>query len=182
MATDEQRARFACAEANARKILKPGDRIRVTNCPGTKRWIIFAGWSGHWIVSKSGIDDYAPTTVDRVNDDIVDFTATLAGTTSTCEWHDTYWRERRVRVAACPETTNRECHYSHELTVAEAFPDNLSHVYCTCGWVGPGADTDENAVILHNSTQGVGFDPVSPWVIHQNPPDTIIGADDELPF
>lgn len=78
MLTDEQLAenRRLCqiAERNAKKILKPGDRLRVTKCPGTKRWITFAEWEGHWIVSKSGIDDYSPRCVDRLNGGPVDFT------------------------------------------------------------------------------------------------------------
>lgn len=72
--TREQKIqRFRAAAANARKILKPGDRIRVTKCPGTKRWITFSGWNGDWIVSKSGINDYAATTIDRLNGKPVDF-------------------------------------------------------------------------------------------------------------
>jgi len=79
MVTEEQRAErvaaFLRAEDAARAVLKPGDRIRVTKCPGTKRWITFAGWDGHWIVSKSGISDYSPGSVDMVNDMPVDFRA-----------------------------------------------------------------------------------------------------------
>lgn len=70
---DENRRRFRQAAENAKKVLKPGDRIRVAKCPGGKRVITFAGWSGPWIVSKSGIDDYAPYCVDRVNGKPVDF-------------------------------------------------------------------------------------------------------------
>lgn len=78
MLTEEQKAEnrrlslLACE--NAKRTLKPGDRLRVTKCPGTKRWITFAGWDGYWIVSKSGIDDYSPRCVDRLNDNPVDFT------------------------------------------------------------------------------------------------------------
>lgn len=70
----ENRRLSVIAEQNAKKILKPGDRLRVTKCPGTKRWITFAKWDGHWIVSKSGIDDYSPLCVDRLNAEAVDFT------------------------------------------------------------------------------------------------------------
>lgn len=70
---EENRKRFAIATANAKEHLSPGDRIRVTKCPGTKRWITFAGWDGHWIVSKSGINDYAACRVDMVNGKAVDF-------------------------------------------------------------------------------------------------------------
>lgn len=68
-----RRKAFLLAAANAQRVLKPGDRIRVTKCPGKKRWVTFAGWNGHWIVSKSGIDDFAPGCVDMVNGEPVDF-------------------------------------------------------------------------------------------------------------
>lgn len=78
MLTEEQRAenRRLCtiAEINARKVLKPGDRLRVSKCPGTKRWITFAGWDGNWIVSKSGINDFHPRCVDMINGVPVDLT------------------------------------------------------------------------------------------------------------
>lgn len=78
MLTEEQKAecrrQFAVAARNAKKVLKRGDRLRVARCPGTKRWITFECWSGDWIVSKSGIDDYAPSCVDRLNGEPVDFT------------------------------------------------------------------------------------------------------------
>ena len=77
MLTEEQkkeRGRWAkLAEANAQKMLKPGDRLRVTKCPGTKRWITFSHWDGCWVVSKSGIGDYHPVNVDFVNGLPVDF-------------------------------------------------------------------------------------------------------------
>lgn len=70
----ENRRKSLVAEGNAKKVLKLGDRLRVTKCPGTKRWITFDRWDGHWIVSKSGIDDYSPVCVDRLNGAPVDFT------------------------------------------------------------------------------------------------------------
>ena len=70
----DNRRLSAIAIENAKRVLKLGDRIRVTKCPGNKRWITFAGWDGNWIVSKSGIDDFSPRCVDRVNDQVVDFT------------------------------------------------------------------------------------------------------------
>lgn len=73
--TEERRRLALIAEQNAKRILKPGDRIRVTKCPGTKRWVTFAGWDGSWIVSKSGIDDYHPAAVDMLNGEPVDFKA-----------------------------------------------------------------------------------------------------------
>lgn len=77
MLTAEQRQineqKFLRAVENARAMLRAGDRIRFTKCPGTKRWATFVGWSGNWIVSKSGIDDIAALCIDRVNDQPVNF-------------------------------------------------------------------------------------------------------------
>lgn len=61
------------AKQRAEVALKLGDRFRVTKCPGTKRWAVFAGFDGYWIVSRSGIDDYSPLCVDMVNNTHVDF-------------------------------------------------------------------------------------------------------------
>lgn len=80
---EERRRLFVLAEQNAKKVLKPGDRIRVSKCPGTKRWVTFAGWKGHWIVSKSGIDDYSPGAVDMLNGKPVDFK-----TVEQSQWHN----------------------------------------------------------------------------------------------
>lgn len=70
----ENRRLSYIAAANAKKVLKPGDRLRVTKCPGNKRWITFDSWEGYWIVSKSGINDYSPRCVDMLNGQKVDFT------------------------------------------------------------------------------------------------------------
>lgn len=70
---DASQERFLRAAARAKKVLRPGDRLRLTKCPGTKRTITFAGWDGPWIVSKSGIDDNAPSSVDMLNGQPVDF-------------------------------------------------------------------------------------------------------------
>lgn len=71
----EQRLkRYNEATERARAALKPGDRLRVTDCPGTKRWIVFAGWDGRQgLLSKSG-RVYSPYTIDRVNGRPADFT------------------------------------------------------------------------------------------------------------
>lgn len=61
------------AELNAKKILKKGDRVRCTKCPGTKRVFTFSHWDGCWMVSKSGINDYHPVNVDMVNGEKVYF-------------------------------------------------------------------------------------------------------------
>jgi hypothetical protein len=81
MLTEEQRTEnirlCRIAVANARKVLKPGDRIRVTKCPGTKRWTTFAEWRGEYeIISKSGRGEYHPRCVDMLNGQPVDFTKT----------------------------------------------------------------------------------------------------------
>lgn len=83
MLTDEQmeERKKLCriAVANAKKVLKPGDRLRVTKCPGTKRWIVFAEWrDGNEIISKSGLGEYHPFNVDMLNDKPVDFTKNVS--------------------------------------------------------------------------------------------------------
>jgi hypothetical protein len=70
---EEMRNRFLIATENAKRVLVTGDRLRVTKCPGTKRWITFARWDGNWIISKSGIDDFAACAVDMVNATPVNF-------------------------------------------------------------------------------------------------------------
>lgn len=62
------------AVANAKRILKPGDRIRVSRCMGIKRTYTFDAWDGNWIVSKTGVDDIAAGHIDRLNGNPVDFT------------------------------------------------------------------------------------------------------------
>lgn len=68
-------ARCLAAIDKARSILKPGDRLRVAKCPGTKRTITFKCWDGRdscWMVSQAGIDDYHPVTIDRINGTPID--------------------------------------------------------------------------------------------------------------
>lgn len=72
--SQEQKERCETAVINAKSVLKKGDRLRVTKCPGTKRTITFERWDGIWIVSKSGINDYHPVRIDLVNGVSVDFT------------------------------------------------------------------------------------------------------------
>lgn len=79
MLTYEERvnnaARCLAAVDRARAIVKRGDRLRVTKCPGTKRTMTFECWDGPdscWMVSKSGIDDYHPVTIDRINGKPID--------------------------------------------------------------------------------------------------------------
>ena len=63
------------AVLNAKAVLKKGDRLRVSKCPGTKRMITFSHFDGIWIVSKSGIDDYHPINVDLLNGNPINFTS-----------------------------------------------------------------------------------------------------------
>lgn len=60
----------------AKQVLKQGDRIRVTHCPGTKRTITFDHWDGNWIVSKSGKDDYSAMSIDMLNGKPISFKET----------------------------------------------------------------------------------------------------------
>lgn len=73
LSQDQKKSLGTHAQKMAAAALRPGDRFRVTKCPGTKRWATFAGFDGYWIVSKSGISDYSPLQVDRVNDTTVNF-------------------------------------------------------------------------------------------------------------
>lgn len=93
-AREERQIQGHIAAQNARAILKPGDSLRVTKCPGNKRWITFAGWSGQWIVSKSGIDDYHPINVDRLNGEPISFYGEVKPEPTP--------RARRRRVCHCP--------------------------------------------------------------------------------
>lgn len=67
MITEEQREEGKRAVGNAKAILKPGDRIRVSRCGGIRATYTFDHWDGNWIVSKSGIDDLHALSVDRLN-------------------------------------------------------------------------------------------------------------------
>jgi len=58
---------------NAKKVLKPGDRIRVTRCGGIVATYTFSHFEGYWIVSKSGIDDLSPASVFKLNGKPVNF-------------------------------------------------------------------------------------------------------------
>jgi hypothetical protein len=73
---EEKKARYERhlrALKRAKKILKPGDRIRAEGGCRRKSTITFAGWDGNWIVSKSGRCDYSPGSVDKLNGVSVDW-------------------------------------------------------------------------------------------------------------
>ena len=77
MLTEEERIslfdRLERATSAAKKVVKKGDRIRVTKCPGTKRTITFDHWNGNELISKSGYGEYAAINIDRLNGAPVDF-------------------------------------------------------------------------------------------------------------
>lgn len=62
------------ATDEARKVLRPGDRITYTACPGTKRWGVFVGFDGNWICTKSR-SDICSINISKVNGQAVDFVA-----------------------------------------------------------------------------------------------------------
>ena len=70
---DMQKQRNERRVENAKKILKCGDRIRVSRCSGTNTTYTFSGWDGRWIVSKSGINDISVVSVFRLNGKDIDF-------------------------------------------------------------------------------------------------------------
>ena len=47
--------------------LKKGDRVRCSRCPDTFRTFTFSHWDGCWMVSKSGISDFHPCNVIKIN-------------------------------------------------------------------------------------------------------------------
>lgn len=73
----ERDAQYARAAANAKRILKPGDKIMVKRCGGMKVRYEFAGWcrNGQWAFSKTGVDDIHAINIYKVNGRFVDFTA-----------------------------------------------------------------------------------------------------------
>ncbi len=72
--TYEQIAKCRLATENAKKVLKHGDRIRVSRCGGINATYTFSHWDGNWAVSKSGIDDLSANSISRLNGKPVDFT------------------------------------------------------------------------------------------------------------
>lgn len=99
----------------------------------------------------------------------------------TESYHSTY-RFRRVRIAPCP---NRgDAMYHHETCVMGSCSDDEVCVACTCGWTGPSAATEEQAVRLHNSRAGMGFIPITPWIVHRSRRKRpfVVDDDDDLPF
>ena len=75
--TEEERAekikQSRKATERAKKVLKPGDKIRSRRCPGRLVTYRFSHWDGSWIVSASGIDDIAAVNIDRLNGQPISF-------------------------------------------------------------------------------------------------------------
>lgn len=65
------------AVRRARGYLSKGDKVTTSKCPGRKRWFIFSHFDGPWMVSSTGIDDYHPQHVSKVNGCPIDFTKPL---------------------------------------------------------------------------------------------------------
>jgi len=67
MITDEERNKGYEQIAKARKVLKKGDRIRVSRCGGIVATYTFDHWDDDRIVSKSGIDDLFAGSISKIN-------------------------------------------------------------------------------------------------------------------
>lgn len=69
---EEKRLLYAMAAKRAKAKLRPGDRIRVTACPGNKRWATFDHFEGEWVISRTG-NIYHPANIDKVFEELVNF-------------------------------------------------------------------------------------------------------------
>lgn len=67
MVTEQEKAARLASVSAAKKVLKKGDRIRVSRCGGIVATYTFECWDGNWIVSKSGIDDLSACSISKVN-------------------------------------------------------------------------------------------------------------------
>ena len=69
--TEEERAekieQYRKATERAKKVLKPGDKIRCSRCGGIRATYRFSRWDGSSIVSASGISDLTAMGIDRLN-------------------------------------------------------------------------------------------------------------------
>lgn len=97
----EEMIKVLSATDNAKRILKPGDRIRSNRCCGVKTSYTFDGWDRDWVISKSGINDIAACSIDLLNGEPVDFsipeTVTLAEATKVVEHY--IKAEKRLKSA-----------------------------------------------------------------------------------
>lgn len=73
---EQRKLEIGRATARARLVLKPGDRITFTSCPGTKRWGVFQGFDvgrhSSWIRIATR-DDVCAINISKVNGKAVDF-------------------------------------------------------------------------------------------------------------
>jgi hypothetical protein len=65
--TNKQRSECLKAEIKALEVLKKGDKVRCTKCPGNKRNFIFSHFAFGFMISKSGIGEYHPINIDKIN-------------------------------------------------------------------------------------------------------------------
>ncbi|NVZ11753.1 hypothetical protein HW932_21125 [Allochromatium humboldtianum] len=97
----EQIRLYFLAEIVAKRLLKSGDRVRAVKCPGTERTFSFSHWAGHWMVSKSGIDDYSPMSIRRINGKKIDMHAMASQCTDDVSQKvENALRQRRERRVA----------------------------------------------------------------------------------
>jgi hypothetical protein len=96
--TEEQIILCRKATANAKLVLKSGDKIRVSRCGGIRATYVFSHWDGNWAVSKSGIDDLSANSIDRLNGKPVNFAEMNL---ATCK-HENFRTD--VRVARLTDT------------------------------------------------------------------------------
>lgn len=72
--TKERREKLQESVNFAKSILKKGDQVGCTKCPGTKRIFIFDHFEFNaWMCSKSGIDEYHPINIYSINGKKIDF-------------------------------------------------------------------------------------------------------------
>lgn len=69
----QEHVNFLMAITAAKRVLKRGDRIRVSRCGGITATYTFECWDGNWIVSKSGIDDLAASSISKLNGQPITF-------------------------------------------------------------------------------------------------------------
>ncbi|MET3601015.1 hypothetical protein [Martelella mangrovi] len=111
------------AADRARQYLREGDRITYTACPGTKRWGVFVGFDGNWIVTKSR-SDVSARGITRVNGRRVDFTdkgvCDVCAHNSMGRWNGSInthrWSGKACHAIGCPYG------YSHALDEGDDIP------------------------------------------------------------
>jgi hypothetical protein len=70
--SEADRAEIKRATERARAVLKIGDIVTATGCPGTKRWFRFTGWDRDWICSATR-NDWSARNISKINGVAVSF-------------------------------------------------------------------------------------------------------------